>query len=174
MKRQIRKGVFETNSSSMHALCISKERKYDLPDSIEFTLGSFGWGPEELNSTHERASYLYTAITYIYRDNDAEKYTEYINELEYILVTHGVKVKFNDYHKYSYYIDHAWDLCDWLQELFNDEEKLLTFLFGDAFILVGSDNGDWYEEQVYGNWDAWDRNEMLPKFDSYDVYEKTN
>lgn len=34
MKRQIRRGVFETNSSSQHSLCIMKKGEYYTPDEI--------------------------------------------------------------------------------------------------------------------------------------------
>lgn len=45
MKRQIRKSVFETNSSSTHAICITKKKdNYKLPDHIDFEFGKFGWG----------------------------------------------------------------------------------------------------------------------------------
>ena len=55
--RQIRKGTFETNSSSTHSLAIPKDSvKY--PKSISFHLGEFGWGWEE----EDPADYLYTAI----------------------------------------------------------------------------------------------------------------
>lgn len=44
MKRQIRKSVFETNSSSTHAICITKKKdNYKLPDHIDFEFGEFGW-----------------------------------------------------------------------------------------------------------------------------------
>ena len=46
MKRQIRRGCFETNSSSTHAICITKAdvNKEDLPSHVTFTHGEFGWG----------------------------------------------------------------------------------------------------------------------------------
>ena len=34
MKRQIRRGVFETNSSSQHSLCIMKKDEHYTPDEI--------------------------------------------------------------------------------------------------------------------------------------------
>ena len=63
---QIRKNVFETNSSSTHSLVISKkERSYDytLPvDTGVLTIpfGEFGWGPELLLEPIEKLSYLVT------------------------------------------------------------------------------------------------------------------
>ena len=46
MKRQIRRGVFETNSSSTHAICIAKG-DYNLSKHIDFTIGEFGWENNE-------------------------------------------------------------------------------------------------------------------------------
>ena len=63
---QIRKNVFETNSSSTHSLVISKkERSYDyhLPvDAGVLTIpfGEFGWGPDILVAPIEKLAYLVT------------------------------------------------------------------------------------------------------------------
>lgn len=40
--RQIRNNVFETNSSSIHSIAISKEPVAGLPESIYFCLGGYG------------------------------------------------------------------------------------------------------------------------------------
>ena len=46
MKRQIRRGTFETNSSSTHAICIAKD-DYELKDHIDFHTGEYGWECKE-------------------------------------------------------------------------------------------------------------------------------
>lgn len=63
----IRRNVFETNSSSMHSLVISKKDKgysYDLPvDSdgvLKIPFGEFGWGPDILQTPIKKLSYLIT------------------------------------------------------------------------------------------------------------------
>ena len=58
MKKQIRRGVFETNSSSVHAICISKSNEYKTQDNVDFIYGRFGWSPETLYTPEEKASYL--------------------------------------------------------------------------------------------------------------------
>ena len=58
MKRQIRQGVFETNSSSTHAICISKDHdtsKLKLPDSVSFDHGEFGWECRKLRHVWEKS-----------------------------------------------------------------------------------------------------------------------
>lgn len=79
MKRKIRYNAFETNSSSAHAICISKKKKvfslskimckryYIIP--LRFSLGSFGWEFNVLKTPEKKASYLYTAIFCLYENS---------------------------------------------------------------------------------------------------------
>lgn len=64
MKTQIRRGVFETNSSSVHSISIIKDDfKSSLP--IQFTIdcdGMFGWEVYTYDSPENKAAYLYQAI----------------------------------------------------------------------------------------------------------------
>ena len=64
MKRQIRRSCFETNSSSTHAICITKAdvNKEDLPSHVTFTHGEFGWEADTYDSPEDKAAYLYQAI----------------------------------------------------------------------------------------------------------------
>lgn len=74
MKKQTRKGVFETNSSSVHTITISKNG-YDksiIPEVLVFIFGEFGWEVNKLSSVYEKASYLYTAL------NDVEDRYDFI------------------------------------------------------------------------------------------------
>ena len=48
--KQIRNGVFETNSSSIHSIAISKEPVINFLDTIHFRLGEFGWEFDEVDS----------------------------------------------------------------------------------------------------------------------------
>ena len=54
--KQIRNGVFETNSSSTHSIAIP--RSCDKQNYISFRIDEFGWGFDEVNP----ADYFYTAI----------------------------------------------------------------------------------------------------------------
>lgn len=64
MKTQIRRGVFETNSSSVHTISISKNTvKSARGKSVRFgTGGEFGWGPDLVAGVSSRAQYLWQAI----------------------------------------------------------------------------------------------------------------
>ena len=63
---QIRHNVFETNSSSSHALALSREADYNNhPDVVNFEQGDFGWADEEVSP----ADYLYTYILTVVMGN---------------------------------------------------------------------------------------------------------
>lgn len=64
---QIRKNVFETNSSSSHSLVVSKKKRgydYILPINENGVLiipfGEFGWGPNILDTPFQKLCYLVT------------------------------------------------------------------------------------------------------------------
>ena len=63
---QIRKNVFETNSSSTHSLVVSnKDRGYNYNLPVEagvltIPFGEFGWGPDILSTPIEKLSYVLT------------------------------------------------------------------------------------------------------------------
>lgn len=135
MKRQIRSSVFETNSSSTHSIAISKAPvvagKY-----ISFDIGKFGWE----NGVADTADYLYTAIL------EQNNSTELLNKLKKILDKHSVEYKFEEprYRK-SYngeyeYIDHGYELEEFLDAVLNNEDLLMRYLFGDSTVYTGNDN----------------------------------
>ena len=75
MKRQIRLNVFETNSSSTHAICIAKDG-YELKDHIDFHTGEYDWKCEEYGDLDNKASYLITAILSFDKEYADEKAKE--------------------------------------------------------------------------------------------------
>lgn len=85
MKIQIRKGLFETNSSSTHAIAIQSYpnmlyvqsltdeelnkiykdeniKKIKYPEKVKFNFGCFGWEQTTIKDVETKASYLYTAM----------------------------------------------------------------------------------------------------------------
>ena len=73
MNRKIRQGVFETNSSSTHSICIVKTADIRIPASLHLTMGEFGWECENYNDSETKASYLYTGLLGNGREADVEK-----------------------------------------------------------------------------------------------------
>ena len=91
MKRQIRKNVFETNSSSTHAICISKNNDYKKRDYINFEIGEFGWEFDVYGDVYSKASYLITAI--LGRDKDFAD--EKLSQLKEILDRNNIEYEFS-------------------------------------------------------------------------------
>ena len=160
MKRQIRKGTFETNSSSLHALCISENSYYptNLPDVIYFGRGEYAWDFGILESTEEKASYLYEAILrYDCRE-------EMLKRLETILSDYRIQCLFDD--SGAGHIK----CCSvrFVKELLCEQPgKLIIYLFGDSFVLTGNDNDDYVTEYLYA--DGWIDDMVKPEFKHYDI-----
>lgn len=149
----IRKGVFETNSSSMHSVCISKNNNYEFPSYVYFTLGEFGWESCTYWGYDKLASYLYTAIVDYYGYKNLDEIEDYKNYIYETLGKYNVDCEFEDIvwrgDDYKWldngYIDHVGELCDFLNDIRKSERKLIRFLFSpDSFILSGNDNSDYY------------------------------
>lgn len=156
MKRQIRYGVFETNSSSVHTIVIPKlNYNYKLPKEIEFSYRTFGW---EFESGNKVSDYLFTAII----DTSCEKSEalEKVKKLKLILDKYNIKYYINmptvddcEFYGEKYIrvrdseelgIDHGYYLKEFVDSLLNDEEKLLRFLCG-GMVFTGNDNCSWEE-----------------------------
>lgn len=148
MKRQIRSNVFETNSSSTHSIAIP--RNCESTNNVSFYIGEFGWGFEEVDA----ADYLYTAI---YESSETESEAkEKIEKLENILNERGIAYHFgrvdshiwhDNYENKDYlsldngYIDHGYELKDFVEELLNNGDKLVRFISG-GLVFTGNDNSD--------------------------------
>ena len=154
--KQIRRNVFETNSSSTHSIAIPK--KCVAPNNVIFYIGEFGWEWEEVNA----ADYLYTAI-YNMAGTESEA-KEKIEKIKSVLEEHGIDCHFgrvdshvwhDDYDNKDYfcldngYIDHCYELKDFVDELLNDEDKLIRFLSG-GLVFTGNDNSN-TEERCFIN-----------------------
>lgn len=163
--KQIRQGVFETNSSSTHSICIAKDVKLSIPKNIHFSFGEFGWERDTLSSIQEKASYLYTGMMYI-NPQGMDKIIETLQKSG-VEVTRVMPIyktsewSGDDYIDNGGYVDHAHDLAPFLTAILESEERLLSFLFSDlSFIITGNDNDDCdvdinvkypYEEFYKGN-----------------------
>lgn len=138
MKIQIRHSVFETNSSSTHAINVF--RGYDsknVPESIVVRPGEFGWECNTFDDPESKISYLYTWCLGRMSVEDAR------NKIEEALNNIGVKeVKFIDNGGWwpTGYIDHSENLYeDNLKTIFN--KYFGDFIFGESsYIETGNDN----------------------------------
>ena len=139
---KVRAGVFETNSSSTHSLCITHSNLYnDMHKEIDFRMQDFGWEECKYNDCQSKANYMYTALC-----NNEED--DLILILADVLRTQGIKATFEDPKDPKYsgdkaYIDHSYELNDVFRDIILDENKLLRYLFStESFILTGNDNDD--------------------------------
>ena len=144
MKTQIRRGVFETNSSSVHSICITTEDEFEyFPAEVVFTPGEFGWESGEYRDLESKASYLWTAI--VNYTADADSYKEKITTT---LDKHGIKAIFvgaipGEYYSATGYIDHGCETLDFTKDVVNDEDRLMQYLFSDrSYVATGNDNDD--------------------------------
>ena len=179
---QVRRGVFETNSSSTHSICISKGG-YKIPDKVYFHLDDWGW---ETGIEEDTASYLYTAIICCFNEKETDAYLASLKE---VLDGLGIEYEMEDpdwrYTSWGRYsdkggIDHGNALREVVEAVLNDSDLLLRYLFGDSFIATGNDNNDCRDmtdaafETVYD----WDRREYVanPHHDGehYEYFYKGN
>ena len=145
---KIRRGTWETNSSSTHALVIKKEKPI-LPSEVYFDMGEFGWEKEVYPDTATKCAYLHTAIYQRFYDYymDKEKYYEYKNKITEILAGYGVTATWLDVDSIEpnswYYIDHCDELEDFIEIVISSPELLIDWLFNDDSLLItDNDNSD--------------------------------
>jgi hypothetical protein len=146
MKIKIRKGVFETNSSSTHSICISKcPINIDTENVINFEIGEYGWENDCVNIKN----YLYTAImSFNDRFSLLEKFITILNNnhIEYHFQSVEIECAIYDGHIYSSlkdgYIDHCDDTREFVDAVLSDEDMCMRLLFGDSFVYTGNDNDD--------------------------------
>ena len=168
MKVQTRQGVFETNSSSTHAISIIKKSNItEYPDEVRFDKGNFGWDSEIYFDTSDKASYLWEAIIGYYWKN-IYKVKECMQVIKKTLAKYGIKAIFvyddismythtyDNGDTYSYiicknadgekddgYIDHTEDLGNFIESTVFNKKRLLNYLFDyNSYVSTGNDNSD--------------------------------
>lgn len=153
--KKIRKSVFETNSSSTHSICIAKDTELIIPSSIDFSFGEFGWECDTLQSDTDKASYLYTGLIANDRQDDVAKVIGVLESRGVDVIVEEPVYKNERYTDSSGklveyragvnvgYIDHAYDLNEFLSAICDDEERLMNYLFSPlSFIITGNDNDE--------------------------------
>ena len=153
---KIRKGMFETNSSSTHTIIVT-DQKTEPGNLVDFAIGEFGWECSVLNTINEKASYLYTMAC------------ELLNEDVYprlydMLIKYGVECSCSEPARFDKkyncldngYVDHCTDgdAENFVNRMLSHEHALIKYLFSDeSFVITGNDNCDeeeykWMEEQA--------------------------
>jgi hypothetical protein len=157
--KQIRRNVFETNSSSTHSISIRKD--YPLENSwlfvdddgyIHAEFGEFGWEIESYTGQIDKLSYLLTMTTYF---NDCDIWyadAERVENIERFMQTDDFKQISDAVAEYtgckgividdsSGYIDHQSVYCSTLDEFLNyNSTSILEFIFGGVVVHTDNDN----------------------------------
>ena len=132
MKKQIRQGVFETNSSSTHSVSIPEKINplftkntliTDIDNNIILNGGEFGWEIQDYTDALTKANYM--AVAARWDDNDTQLLIEVIKEET---LCNDVILNLEDS-----YIDH--ESVGIAEFLFKSKEALRDFIFNTQCIL---------------------------------------
>lgn len=153
---KIRKGMFETNSSSTHTIIVT-DQKTEPGNLVDFAIGEFGWKFSRLDTINEKASYLYTmACDCLGEDVYPRLYD--------MLIKYGVECSCSNppvFDKKYNCLDNGWvdhcgegDTRDFVNRMLSHEHALIKYLFSDeSFVITGNDNCyedeyKWMEDQA--------------------------
>lgn len=148
--KKVRKGMFETNSSSTHTIIIT-DKNCEPGALVDFQIGEFGWERRVLRTITAKASYLYTIACECYGH-------DVYQDLYEVLAKYGVQCECSVPAVFSSdccgylengYVDHASDGMNFVDAIFHSESRLIRYLFsGESFVVTSNDNcdEDEYEE----------------------------
>lgn len=145
---QIRKGIFETNSSSIHSVCIPKKPKIEFPEKIVFKHTYFGYSSsanDHYKTLEEKASYLWEALLYLEDDYDRigeDLVQKYIKDF---LDRLGVKYEFVEDEDLIHGFDSRYGSDNFFEKVVKDEEKLKAFLFDPESVANVMTDHDFYD-----------------------------
>ena len=185
--KKIRRGTFETNSSSTHSIVIPRKKEsISTGDNFVFNTGSYEWE----FGRYDFADYLWTAILQISNYHEDKSGSVYVNpwskqrfeihsidewkeKIRNVLSPYYADIifkmpKVDDWGYEDCSIDHVSETMELLDKLYDDEELLLnSILYGEVF--TGNDNC-YEEEQIYDE----EIQEYEDDEDNYYVYYKYN
>lgn len=195
--RKIRYGIFETNSSSTHAIVVPKEVKEDGYNAYDSLDHDYGFGREECrlcDNWDEKLAYAYMLL----KDNNVEELDTFKNQVIEVWeklfgnkdYTPTPKDVFNYIdrdgsngdltgkdgflilkERYGNYIDHACDLenKNILNRLIKDKEFVKRFIFNrDSYITIGGDEYRGYNIKTIGfEYDYENEEDFINKLKEY-------
>lgn len=177
--RKIRYGIFETNSSSTHAIVVPKEVKEDGYNAYDSLDHDYGFGREECrlcDNWDEKLAYAYMLL----KDNNVEELDTFKNQVIEVWeklfgnkdYTPTPKDVFNYIdrdgsdgnltgkdgfltlkERYGNYVDHAEGLdgTDFIERLKTDDEFIKRFIFNkNSYITIGGDEYRGYNIKTIG------------------------
>lgn len=155
----IRKNVFETNSSSMHSLVVSKKNRgfsYDLPVDINGKLvvegGEYGWSPKILKTPIEKLSYWIT---------DHMDDTNALNDAKEIILMNCPEVKDIEF------VFGEYDDIDHQSRGTSDGVEFNDLIFNNNILILIDNDNSWYFDEYYSDLDNGKSEE-----DTEDLFDK--
>ena len=171
----IRKGVFETNSSSAHSLAyntskIVRGNDWNTPDATDFSdplyhleeipqkykdyslyeeLGEYGWFGCDLTTPQEKFSYLLTGLG---EDIPSVREHSFYTQIKQWLDDLDVCLDENEYegsYGWEGYIDHQSEYIV-NPDLFKTKEDFITYLFNDDLVIYIENDNEPYQEWYTG------------------------
>ena len=146
MKQLIRKGVFETNSSSAHSITISNNVSIfdtiypDYAGNITLVGGEWGWEIKYYNDAETKADYCVQDIVTTVYDNKTQKYVSALNVDKMIMLMKVIsnhtgcnEIFFDKQRIFDGYIDHQ--SRGTTDEAFKSIDNLRNFIFNPESIL---------------------------------------
>lgn len=137
MKRKIRNNVFETNSSSVHSITISKEGREpsklekDKDGYIKIDFGTFDKDYHIYDTQYDKLSYLITCFYYLSGYDICNIYDNYeYKELEKIICNYADAKGIRIINKEEPYIDHQSQPYNYMDFInIYDEDEVIDFVF---------------------------------------------
>lgn len=167
---KIRRSIFETNSSSVHAICIDSASVDTRGLTVHLQIGKFGWEHEWYQDIDSRASYIYTAACYIYDKDFYKCFKEMLEPYGIDVECYGEnRARFSNWGSDEYYldngyIDHGEELRKFVDRCLDDADFLIRFIFGeDSFVMTSNDNCDYDGEEQTAETKA-GNNELIWKY----------
>jgi hypothetical protein len=147
---QIRQGLFETNSSSVHAIVVCRDKRplkiaiESIPEALTLTCNSFtSWDHDVCDDYQTKADYLYTLMT-LFAD-DCKQLDDWKFKVKSHLASWSIKCNFDaDSELYASVpsLDQRFVLL-FIEFIMKDEINLLDYLFNpQSFFEKGNDNWD--------------------------------
>lgn len=157
--RQIRKGVFETNSSSVHAICIATDGVIQKSNNLALRFGEYGWDFERIDTPQEKLSYAITALFNAY-EYDYDYVVEKYNIIREWFKDDDIKIEIcwnctpsdavfgktiwscgDSYWHDCGELDHGCEAKEFVDYVFDSKDNMYNYLFNDrSYVLTGNDN----------------------------------
>lgn len=160
-----RNNLFETNSSSVHAIVIDRHpytgNLQDLGVSFSGDGADFGWEIDTYRDTYSKLQYLISCINSVYWE-DGDKRAKLKKKFEGLMSELGVEcVEYG-----TGGVDHGYNAREFVEFVLQDLNTFKRYLFSsESYIVTGNDN------EICSVYDVISQEENNP---DVDVFEKRN